>query len=83
MDVNAGRSNSLANSLNNSLSGIQKGFESATKHIIEISEAGLLQGRDIIEPAVALKQDEQQVKANVKAARTISETTGYVLDILA
>ncbi len=74
----------INSALGSALSGIKTGLENAARHAEEISTAYLPEGSgDIVDAAIGLKLDTQQVKANAKVIKVVGDTTGSILDILA
>ena len=69
------------------LRGMQQGFENAAKDAQKINAAFSTENpndnADPVEPMIALKLDQQQVKASAKVLKTADEMDKSVLDILA
>lgn len=69
--------------LHSGVSGIQQGFSSLRQNAHEIANANGGNGKDIASSMVGLIQDRNQVSANAEVIKTVDDTIGTLLDVMA
>ncbi|MEJ2645163.1 MAG: hypothetical protein P8180_09555 [Gammaproteobacteria bacterium] len=71
------------NSLTQAILGIQRGQQSLNKHASEIASASKMSpggASDMVKPLVGLTQDQLQVEASAKVAKTAAKMIGSLFD---
>lgn len=66
--------------VNSALTGIYSGMQSAASNTTEVVNRSV-DGGNVAEPLIGLKQDQLQVEASAKALQTSNEMLGSLLDI--
>ena len=69
--------------LQSGLSGIQQGYSSMKQNAHEIANGNGGKGQDIANSMVGLIQDRNQVAANAEVVKSVDDTIGSLLDVMA
>ena len=73
----------IETTLNNALTGIQRGMSGLERNAASIAQAATGQGDDIVQPLVESKLNKLQVESNVKVLKTQDDMLGSLLDEMA
>ena len=76
----------ITSALSNALHGIQKGLTGMDKNAVKIASADSFKSQnptDIARPLVDMQTDRLQVEVSAKVMKTVDETIGNLLDVVA
>jgi len=76
----------ITSALGNALHGIQKGLIGMDKNAAKIASADAFNSQnptDAAQPLVDMKSNQLQIEASAKVMKTVDETLGNLLDVVA
>ena len=76
----------ITSALSNALYGIQKGLTGMDKNAAKIASADVFNSQnptDVARPLVEMQSDRLQVEISAKVMKTVDETIGSLLDVVA